>query len=179
MAVVLNGSFRAVTPPMGYQNAMVEQVWLAYPSPSQQVEDVMRLILTVAVIVASIAGSALASPDAPVATGSLHFRPGPEWRAYWVCARRATKVMTNKDLSAQVAFSHVEALCSAEKAAFLLAQIDNVPRDQRVKMAGYVDLVCVAEAMGDVLSIKVYRDQSGGVGSAPSTWDDPNDPLNR
>jgi hypothetical protein len=97
----LNGSFRAVTPPMGYQNAMVEQVWLAYPSRSQQVEDVMRLILTVAVIAASIAGSALASPDAPVATGILHFRPGPEWRAYWVCARRATKVMTNKDLSAQ------------------------------------------------------------------------------
>jgi hypothetical protein len=138
-----------------------------------------RLILTVAVIVASIAGSALASPDASVATGILHFRPGPEWRAYWVCARRATKVMTNKDLSAQVAFSHVEALCSAEKAAFLLAQIDNVPRDQRVKMAGYVDLVCVAEAMGDILSIEVYRGQSGGVGSAPSTWDDPNDPLNR
>jgi len=138
----------------------------------------MRLILTVAVIVASIAGSALASPDAPVATGILHFRPGPEWRAYWVCARRATKVMSNKDLSAQVAFSHVEALCSAEKAAFLLAQIDNVPRDQRVKMAGYVDLACAVEAIGDVLSIEVYR-KSGGVSSAPPAWDDPNDPLNR
>ena len=139
----------------------------------------MRLILTVAVIASSIAGSALASPDAPPATGSLHFKLGPEWRAYWVCARRATKVMTNKELSAQDAFPHVEALCSAEKAAFLLAQIDSVPRDQRAKMAGYVDLACGIEAMGSVLAIKVYRDASGGVSSAPSYWDDPNDPLNR
>lgn len=138
----------------------------------------MRLILTAAVI-ASIAGSALASPDAPPATDILHFRPGPEWRAYWVCARRATNVMTNKELSAQGAIPHVEALCSAEKAAFLLAQIDSVPRDQRVKMAGYVDLACVNEAMVDVLSIVLFRDASGGVSSAPSTWDDPNDPLNR
>jgi hypothetical protein len=139
----------------------------------------MRLILTAAVIAASIAGSALANPDAPPTTNTLQFRPGQEWRAYWVCARRVTKVMTNKDLSAQDAFPHVEALCRAEKAAFLLAQIDSVPRDQRVKMAGYVDLVCGVEAMVDVLSIKVYRDASGGVSSAPSTWDDPNDPLNR
>ena len=139
----------------------------------------MRLILTVAVIATSIARSALASPNAPPATDSLHFRPGPEWRAYWVCARRATKVMTNRELSAQDAFPHVEALCSAEKAAFLLAQIDSIPRDQRVKMAGYVDLACEVEAMGDVLSIKVYRDASGGVSPAPATWDDPNAPLNR
>jgi hypothetical protein len=138
----------------------------------------MRFILA-AVVIASIAGSALASPDAPPANDTLHFRPGPEWRAYWVCARRVTKAMTNKELSAQEAFPRVEALCSAEKAAFLLAQIDNVPRDQRAKMAGYVDLVCGLEAAMDVLSVKVYRDASGGVSSAPSTWDDPNDPLNR
>jgi hypothetical protein len=140
---------------------------------------VARLILTVAVIAASITGSALASPDAPPATDTSHSRPGPEWRAYWVCARRATKVMTNEELSAQDAFPHVEALCSAEKAAFLLAQIDSVPRDQRVKMAGYVDLACGVEAMTDVLSIKVYRNASGGFSPAPTTWDDPNDPLNR
>jgi len=139
----------------------------------------MRPLLTASVIAACIAGPALASPDEPAATDILHFRPGPEWRAYWVCARRATKTMTNKDLSAQGAFPHVEALCSAEKATFLLAQIDSVPRDQRVKMAGYVDLACVVEAMSDVLSIEVYRDASGGVSVAPSTWDDPNDPLNR
>lgn len=138
----------------------------------------MRLILTAAVI-ASIAGSALASPDAPPATDILHFRPGPEWRAYWVCARRATKVMTNKELSAQGVVLQVEAQCSAEKASFLLAQIDSVPRDQRAKMAGYVDLACGHEAMFDVLSIVVYREGSGGTSSAPSTWDDPNDPLNR
>jgi hypothetical protein len=139
----------------------------------------MRLIFTTAVIAVSIAGSALASPDAPPTTNILHFRPGPEWRAYWVCARRVTKVMTNKELSARDAFPHVEALCRAEKAAFLLAQIDSVARDQRVKMAGYVDLVCLNEAMVDVLSIEVYRNAAGGVSSAPSTWDDPNDPLNR
>ena len=87
--------------------------------------------------------------------------------------------MSNKDLSAQNAYPHVEALCSAEKAAFLLAQIDSVPRDQRAKMAGYVDLACGLEAMADVLSIVLFRDASGGVSSAPTTWDDPNDPLNR
>jgi hypothetical protein len=137
----------------------------------------MRLIFTAAMIAASIAGSALANPDAPPLAD--HFRPGPEWRAYWVCARRATKVMTNKELSARNAFPQVEAVCSAEKAAFLLAQIDSVPREQRATIARYVDVVCEVEAMTDVLAIETYRDASGGVSSAPSTWDDPKDPLNR
>lgn len=139
----------------------------------------MRLILTASVIAASIAGSALASPDAPPTTNTLHFRPGQEWRAYWLCARRATKVMTNKDLSDQVAYPHVEALCSGEKAAFLLAQIDSVPRDQRATMARYVDLACGTEAAFDVITIKMVRETSGGVSSAPSDWDDPNSPSNR
>lgn len=139
----------------------------------------MRLILTTAVIAASIAGSALASPDVPPAADSLHFKPGPEWRAYWVCARWATKLMTNKELSAQGAVMQVEAKCSAEKAAFLLAQIDSVPRNQRGKMAGYVDMACGLEAFTDVLAVKVYRDASGGTSAAPSYWNDPNDPFNR
>lgn len=137
----------------------------------------MRLIFTAAVIAASIAGSALANPDMPPLAD--HFRPGPEWRSYWLCARRATKVMTNKELSARNAFPQVGAQCGAEKAAFLLAQIDSVPREQRAKIAQYVDIVCEVEAVTDVLAIETYRDASGGVSPAPVNGDDPNDPLNR
>lgn len=137
----------------------------------------MHLISTAAVIAASIAGSVPANPDAPPLAD--HFKPGPEWRAYWVCARRATKVMSNKELSARTAFPQVEAKCSAEKIAFLLAQIDSVPRDQRATVARYVDIVCELEAVTDVLAIETYRDAAGGLSPAPPSWDDPNDPLNR
>ena len=152
---------------------LATRVWSIYSI------NVTRLILTLALIAASIAGPALANPDAPTGANILHFKPGPEWRAYWLCERRAIKMISNKDLSSQNAFLQIEALCSAQKAAFLLAQIDSVARDQRGKVAQYVDLACGTEVIADVLSIEVYRNASGGLSSAPSYWDDPNDPLNR
>jgi hypothetical protein len=86
----------------------------------------------------------------------------------------------DRDLADQIALMHVESKCTTEKAKYLIAQLDRVPRERRAKIATYVDLVCAAEVAADVLGMEAYRHPGAGMSNsgAPRYWDDPSDPLN-
>jgi hypothetical protein len=88
--------------------------------------------------------------------------------------------MSNDDLASQLGYLHLQAKCAREKAAFLLAELDRAPRDQRAEVVVNVELVCEAEAILDAEGLQSYRDGLGRrLSGAPSSWDDPSDPANR
>lgn len=138
----------------------------------------LRLALAISAILGS---SAIASPNEPTGADALSLRRVPEWRAYWLCTRRASAAMANNELaSVHFAATLVEDKCGIEKANYLLAQISGYPRSQQVSIISNVDLVSYLEAFIDVSAVAAYRSYSNGAGpDAPPYWLDPNDVSNR
>lgn len=140
------------------------------------------LIAAIAALATTLVSAhpAAAGPNGPMAAEAPHLTPVPQWRSYWLCARRASAAMANKDLTGQFAVPQVETKCGEEKATYLLAEIDGLPNDQRVSAITHAEVACFFEALADVTSLEAYRGAGDGlVGRAPPNWTDPDSPFNR